>query len=98
MLFCNAINLQIFQIRQIFKSEFFGRAPRNTRVGLSARHPQSHHLLARICNPCSLSGHELQSAPAVGGGFVADRECLYPSRSATRTCCGLWQQHRLLQS
>ena len=43
MLFCNAINLQIFQIRQIFKSEFFGRAPRNTRVGLSARHPQSHH-------------------------------------------------------
>ena len=30
-----------------------------------------------------------------GGGFVADRECLYPSRIATRTCSGLWQQHRM---
>ena len=29
------------------------------RVGLSARHPQSHHLLVRICHTCSLSGARL---------------------------------------
>ena len=60
----------------------------NTRVGLSARHPQSHHLLARICNPCYFQGTYCKTAPTAGGAFVADRECLYPSRIATSSGCG----------
>ena len=48
--------------------------------------------------PPPAASADLQSAPAAGGGFVADRECLYPSRSTSRIRSVLWHRHRILQS
>jgi len=36
----------------------------------------------------------VRAQPSKGGGFVADRECLYPSRIATSSGCGQNGGHR----